>query len=223
LHSKWERETEEEKSREGCYATVLLLGSIHVQWLLAVCLIPLLLAGCALPRMIDSQVQSYVGSTPAVTGASFRFDRLPSQQDRAGTQDQIEAFAQSALEQVGMVRSDAAPRYLVQVLLAVQTVRNPYYRPPSPRLLLGADGRIYEEWPIFMNMETPWFRHGVKVLLRDTGSGQVAYETTAVFDGPWADTLNLLPPMLEAALKDYPQPVQRRVVVELPAEGSGTR
>jgi len=29
-----------QKSREGCYATVLLLGSIHVQWLLAVCLIP---------------------------------------------------------------------------------------------------------------------------------------------------------------------------------------
>ena len=191
--------------------------------LLAVCLMPLLLAGCALPRMIDSQVQSYVGSAPAIRDASFRFDRLPSQQNNAGNQDQIEAFAQTALEQVGMVRSDAAPRYLVQVLLAVQTVRNPYYRPPRPRLVLGADGRIYEEWPIFMNMETPWFRHSVKVLLRDTGSGQVAYETTAVFDGPWADTVNLLPPMLEAALKDYPQPVQRRVVVELPADGSGTR
>ena len=26
-----------------------------------------------------------------------------------------------------------------------------------------------------------------------------------------------LPPMLEAALKDYPMPVQRKVVVELPA------
>jgi len=194
-----------------------------VLWVIAACLMPLLLAGCALPRMIDSQVQSFVGSAPAVSGASFRFDRLPSQQNNDGRQDQIEAIAQSALEQVGMIRSDTAPRYLVQVLVGAETMRNPYYRPPRPRLVVGADGRIYEEWPIFMNMETPWFRHSVKVLLRDTGSGQVAYETTAVFEGPWSDTLNLLPPMLEAALKDYPQPVRRRVVVELPTPGEGNR
>jgi hypothetical protein len=192
-------------------------------WLISACFLPLLLAGCALPRMIDSDVQSYVGTAPAVVGASFRFDRLPSQQNTNGVQDQIEAIAQSALEHVGMVRSDAAPRYLVQVLVGAETMRNPYYRPPRPRLVVGADGRIYEEWPIFMNMETPWFRHSVKVLLRDTGSGQVAYETTAVFDGPWSDTLNLLPPMLEAALKDYPQPVRHRVVVELPAPNEGNR
>lgn len=193
-----------------------------VRSVIVACLV-LLLAGCSLPRMIDSQVQSYVGTVPAVGNASFRFDRLPSQQNNDGKQDQIEAFAQSALEHIGMVRSDAAPRYVVEVLLAVETVRNPYYRPPRPRLVVGNDGRIYEEWPIFMNMEAPWFRHSVKVLLRDTGSSQVAYETTAVFDGPWTDTPNLLPPMLEAALKDYPQPVQRRVVVELPADSRDTR
>jgi len=191
--------------------------------LISVCLLPLLLAGCALPRMIDSDVQSYVGTAPAVSGASFRFDRLPSQQNTGGVQDQIEASAQTALEHVGMMRNDAAPRYLVQVQVGVETMRNPHYRPPRPRLIVGADGRIYEEWPVFLNMETPWFRHSVKVLLRDTGNGQVAYETTAVFDGPWSDTLNLLPPMLEAALKDYPQPVRRRVVVELPADGPGAR
>lgn len=63
----------------------------------------------------------------------------------------------------------------------------------------------------------PWYRHRVHLTLRDSTTSQVAYETTAVFDGPWRDTLNLLPPMLEAALKDYPMPVQRKVVVELPA------
>lgn len=192
-------------------------------WFMSACLLPLLLAGCSLPRMIDSDVQSFVGTAPAMSGASFRFDRLPSQQNTGGVQDQIEAATQLALEQVGLTRSDAAPRYLVQVLIAAETVRNPYYRPPSPRLVVGVDGRIYEQWPIFLHLETPWIRHSVKVLLRDTSSGQVAYESTAVFDGPWSDTLNLLPPMLEAALKDYPQPVRRRVVVELPAEGRGTR
>jgi len=59
--------------------------------------------------------------------------------------------------------------------------------------------------------------------LRDSGTGQLAYETAAVFEGPWSDTLNLLPPMLEAALKDYPLPGNRKVVVELPATGRDTR
>ncbi len=58
------------------------------------------------------------------------------------------------------------------------------------------------------------------MLLRDSSNGQLAYETAAVFDGPWRDTLNLLPPMLEAALKDYPLPGKRRVVVELPVAGA---
>ncbi len=192
-------------------------------WLISACLLALTLTGCGLPRMIDSDVQSFVGTVPAVSNASFRFDRLPSQQNTRGVQDQIEAIAQTALERVGLARNEVAPRYLVQVMVGAESMRNPYYRPPRPRLVVGADGRIYEEWPIFLNIESPWFHHSVKVVLRDTGTGQVAYETTALFDGPWNDTLNLLPPMLEAALKDYPQPVRQRVVVELPAAGSGTR
>ncbi|MEY4738499.1 MAG: hypothetical protein RL302_2818 [Pseudomonadota bacterium] len=192
-------------------------------WLIFASLLATLLSGCALPRMIDSDVQSYVGTVPAVSNASFRFDRLPSQQATHGVQDQIEAFAQTALEHVGMVRHEDAPRYLVQVLVGVETMRNPYYRPPRPRLVMGTDGRLHEEWPVFLSIESPWYHHSIKVVLRDTGSGQVAYETTAVFDSPWSDTLNLLPPMLEAAFKDYPQPVRQRVVVELPAAGPGAR
>ncbi len=127
-----------------------------------------------------------------------------------------------------VVPPDALATAFVRPLHASATpglgeLRNPYYRPSRPRLVVGADGRLYEEWPVFLNIETPWFRHSVKVVLRDTGSGQVAYETTAAFDGPWSDTLNLLPPMLEAAFKDYPQPVRQRVVVELPAASPGAR
>ncbi len=192
-------------------------------WLIFASLLATLLSGCALPRMIDSDVQSYAGTVPAVSNASFRFDRLPSQQNTHGVQDQIETFTQTALEHIGMARHEGAPRYLVQVLVGVETMRNPYYRPPRPRLVMGTDGRLHEEWPVFLSIESPWYHHSIKVVLRDTGSGQVAYETTAVFDGPWSDTLNLLPPMLEAAFKDYPQPVRQRVVVELPAAGPGAR
>jgi hypothetical protein len=56
------------------------------------------------------------------------------------------------------------------------------------------------------------------VLLRDVTSGQVAYETSASFDGPWNDTGNLLPVLLDAALQGYPHPPSgpRKVVIELP-------
>ena len=105
----------------------------------------------------------------------------------------------------------------------MDNIRNPHYRPPRPRLVKGADGRWYEEWPMTPDIEVPWYRHRVHLTLRDSSTSQVAYETTAVFDGPWRDTLNLVPPMLEAALKDYPTPGNRRVVVELPAPGQEAR
>lgn len=196
----------------------------HSTWLQRTLLLlaAVALTGCALPRMIDSDVQSFVGNAPALTGASYRFERLPSQADN-GVQDQIEALAQEALDRVGLQRNDGAARYLVQVNVSVDTMRNPHYRPPRPKLVVGSNGLVYEEWPLSISVETPWYRHRVQVLLRDSSTGQLAYETAAVFEGPWRDTLNLLPPMLEAALKDYPLPGKRRVVVELPASGAGER
>jgi hypothetical protein len=176
-----------------------------------------LLSGCALPRMIDSEVQSFVGTAPAVTGASYRFERLPSQANNPG-QDQIEALATDALANVGLTRTDIAPRYLAQVGFGVEGMRNPYYRPVRPRLVLGTNGVWYEQ-SLFVDIDPPWYRHTVHLLLRDAATGQVAYETTATFDGPWSDTRNLLPPILEAALRDYPSPGTRKVVVELPASG----
>ncbi len=180
------------------------------------------LTGCSLPRMIDSDVQSFVGNAPALNGVSYRFERLLSQANKMD-QDQVEALAQEALDRIGLQRNDDAHRYLVQVNVAVDTMQNPHYRPPRPRLVVGANGAIYEEWPWTLSVEAPWYRHRAQLLLRDSGTGQLAYETAAVFDGPWRDTLNLLPPMLEAALKDYPLPGKRRVVVELPATDRSER
>ena len=177
------------------------------------------LTGCSLPRMIDSDVQTFAGAALPVSNADFRFERLPSQQQDLGLRDTLESMAQDALERVGLNRNDTSGRYLVTVGLGVDSVRNPHYRPPRPRLVRGSDGRLYEEWPMTPDIEVPWFRHRVSLTLRDSSTSQVAYETTAVFDGPWRDTLNLVPPMLEAALKDYPTPGKRRVVVELPPPG----
>ncbi len=181
------------------------------------------LGACSLPRMIDSDVQSFAGTALPASNADFRFERLPSQQQDLSLRDSLESMAQEALERVGLTRNDATGRYLAQVGFGVDSIRNPHYRPPRPRLVRGADGRVYEEWPMTPDIEVPWYRHRVNLTLRDSTTSQVAYETTAVFDGPWRDTLNLVPPMLEAALKDYPTPGNRRVVVELPAPGKETR
>ncbi|WP_296509415.1 DUF4136 domain-containing protein [Rhodoferax sp.] len=182
-----------------------------------------LLSACSMPRMIDSDVQSFAGAGLASGGAEFRFDRLPSQQQNTDFQDTLESLAQEALERIGLTRNDTSGRYLAQVSLGVDNIRNPHYRPPRPRLVRGADGRLYEEWPLTPAIEVPWYRHRVHLTLRDSSTSQVDFETTAVFDGPWRDTLNLVPPMLEAALKDYPTPGKRRVVVELPPAGKGER
>lgn len=179
-----------------------------------------LLVGCAMPRMIDSDVQSFVGTAPAVTGATYRFERLPSQAAN-GMQGRIEALAEEALGNAGLHRNDAAARYLVQVGVGAEAIRNPYVQPPRVGMVLGSGGLWYQR--SLLEMEQPWVRHQVHLLLRDSTSSQVAYETTAVFEGPWGDTLNLLPPMLEAALKNYPQPGTHRVVVELPAPGKDNR
>lgn len=193
-----------------------MLSNLRTWRLPALVALAAALTGCSLPRMIDSDVQSFAGASAPVSPADFRFERLPSQQN-SSAQDTVENLTQEALERVGVMRNDASGRYLVMVGLGVDNIRNPHYRPPRSRFIRGADGRLYEDRSLTPDIEVPWYRHRVHLTLRDSTTSQVAYETTAVFDGPWRDTLNLLPPMLEAALKDYPMPVQRKVVVELPA------
>jgi hypothetical protein len=56
------------------------------------------------------------------------------------------------------------------------------------------------------------------MLMRELSSGQVVFETRAVHDGVWSDTLAVLPAMLNAALQGFPQPPPgtRRINVEIP-------
>ena len=193
--------------------------------LIALLIAPLLLAGCAMPRMIDSDVESFAGTPPAVAGASYRFERLPSQQAFAGHQTQIEALAQAALGHAGLVRNDVQARYSVQVDVQVAQMPSPYtprYTRRSP--IVGADGAFYFPPPLLL-LEPAWFSHTVHFLMRDTATALVAYETSARFDGPWGDSGNLLPIVMDAALSNYPNPPNglRKVIIELPAAGPGAR
>jgi hypothetical protein len=186
-------------------------------WLL-VLVATALLTGCGLPRRIDSDVQSFVGTPAAVTPATYRFERLPSQAN-AAQQSALEALAATALARVHLTQYTTQPKYSVQVSVDVTVLGRPYsgYSGFGMRGF-GGFGGFGGGAPFGFMGEPIWYRHSVQLLLRDAASNQLAYETSARFEGPWSDTINLLPAMLEAALQGYPRPPGglRKIVVELP-------
>lgn len=183
----------------------------------------LLLTACGIPRMIDSQVQSFVGPSTAAGApapASYRFERLPSQQSQE--QDRVEAMAQTALQEVGLhlvAGPDAVPRYSVQVQVQVMPIQLAPRRPVRTIApFVNADGApLYS--PLLFLSEPPWYLHTAHFVLRDLQSGQIAFETTGRFEGPWSDSFTLWPVVMRAALQGYPNPPPgvRTVTIELPA------
>ena len=183
--------------------------------LTSVLMLLVLLSACATSRMIDSDVQSYAGNSPAVTPANYRFERLPSQVNN-DLQNQLELAAQAALSRAGLTRTEDTVRYTVQVAVRVEQYnRYPYYGNRQWGWM-GTDPGMPGNYSPLLTLEPPWYKHTVHILLRDAASGQIAYESMAANDGPWSDTLNLLPPLLDAALRDYPAAGSRKITVELP-------
>jgi hypothetical protein len=189
------------------------------------------MGGCAAPRMIDSDVQSFTSAVPAVRPALYRFERLPSQGDTPA-QEGIESLAAVALAKVGLTPAPlvsgavsgtaaAAPsaRYAVQVHVQISAVLSPYNSPYYGGFWGHRDSHRWGSG-LALNLEPTWYRHAVRLVLRESATGQVVYETTASFDGPWADSARLLPTILDAALQGYPNPPggPRKVVIELPGE-----
>ena len=202
------------------------------------------LAGCASTRVIDSDVTAYQTwkTAPPGPGTPYRFERLPSQQATGAQQGVIEAAARSALAKVGLVHSDTTARYSVQVLLNTQLVERVLADPfgyggyggyggfggfggfpgqgrfgPGFYGQGGSRGASFGlAFPVWA-YESASFKHELTVLMRDLGSQQVAFETRALHFGPWNDSLNLLPALLDAALRGFPQPPEgtRRILVEL--------
>ncbi len=66
-------------------------------------------------------------------------------------------------------------------------------------------------------IDSPWYQREVGLILRETASGRVVYETHAFHEGHWIDPARAWPAMLEAALQGFPQPPAgvRRVDITL--------
>ena len=192
-----------------------------LRFVVAVLLVPALTA-CALPRMIDSDVSSFIGKPAPTKGASYRFERLPSQTE-SERQNRIEEVAARALTAAGLRADNAQAQLAVTVTVQTEQFSRAPQRLPHGGLFFGTDGFFGSGF--MLTIEPPWYRYTVQFLMRDLASAQVTFESKAMHEGPWSDGANLLPLVMEAALRDYPNPPNgpRRVVIELPAQGREAR
>ena len=200
-----------------------------MRWLVISAACCLLLA-CASTRRIDSEVRSF-GATPALdsTKLAYRFERLPSQQGPEGlAQDRLEAMAAIPLAQRGLVADVQNAALTVHLSARVEAVdRSAPFGVPGMLRKPGLWGRGLEgdrmlKGPFFQGLlEPPWYRYSVSVLVRDASSAQVVFEGRAQHTGPWSDVAQVLPAVVHAAVRDYPNPMPepRTLWLELGPDG----
>ena len=185
-------------------------------WISVLLVTAALLGGCASSRLISANVQSFHTGPAPMAQSSYRFERLPSQANQP-TQSQWEAVVEQVLSSHGLQRSDASPLYTVQV--STQVLQ---YADPSDMVWNG--GFVHHRgMPFYGGFPEPtryWYRYSARVLIRDLAGGNVIYESTGSFDGPWNDSAKLVPVILQATLRDYPNASDgvRQINVELPPD-----
>lgn len=192
------------------------------------------LAGCGAPRLVEGQVQSFSTLTAAPAPATYRIERLPSQQTPAF--DPIAALADQALARVGLQRDDAAPGLLVQI--GTESGTTPRYDLHAPHGFYGqgpwgygtyggygaygAYGSWYggAGWGMrglwSMGPPTPLYRRVVSVVMRNARTQAIVYETAAVHEDVWVQDPAVYGVLLDAALTGFPAPPAGARVVRLP-------
>ncbi len=188
-----------------------------------------LVSGCGTTRTVHSDITSFARWAPAppAPGATYRFERLPSQQQADPQQAQLEAAAQTALTKVGLQFNPQAAAFSVQIGASTLPMVRPGWG--------GFDGPFGGS-SIFIGggsgggsigfgmgfppggMDPPIYRRDVSIVMRDLRSNAVVYETRAISDGPWHDSRVVIGAILDAALQGFPVPPPgpRRVSIEIP-------
>lgn len=182
----------------------------------------LLLSGCATVTTVESAVQSFSTAPAPVQAGTYRFERLPSQEQDARQAALLESMAQAALQKAGFTPDDsAAARYGVQIgaetSQAVLGYPDPFFGRFSwsfgrPRMWIRRS--FYTSpWP-----DPEVYVTRVRLEIRDLGTGKVVYESTATNEESWFDAKRVLPAMFEAVMADFPSPPKgvRKVIVKVP-------
>ncbi len=218
-------------------AIVLIVTTVFLQ-----------ITACSTVRVIDSDVTAFskAAIAPGSTYRFERLPSQQvdaARQDQIEAMVQA-ALDKVKLQRVGDAPGSPAARYSVQLTLTMQTQDRSYYwddwgyRPIGslgvvgvPGVLGGGAGSVsvtigsgpyWSGWggtPYgYAHLAPPYYVRDIALLLRDTTSNQLVYETRARHEGPWADSAAVLPAMLEAALQGFPTPPAgpRQVRVEIP-------
>src|SRR6218665_11228 len=197
------------------------------------------LTGCSSTRLVDGQVQRFSTLAAMPAPATYRIERLPSQQNPAfdtlaplaeqslappapPPHDPPAALAEQSLARAGLQRDDAAPRLLVQIGIQADSVprydslRGPgfygFYGPPP---WAWRDGwGLHGFWR--MAEPTPLYRRAVSLVLRDATTQAIVYETSAVHEDTWVSDPAVYGVLFDAALNGFPQPPGGARQVRLP-------
>ena len=202
----------------------------------------LLLAGCAGPSVIDSSVQSYsaLDSVTAVSGQSYRFERLPLSRANAAGEANLERWTANELARFGLVSAatNAAARYTVQVNAGVTRYDS---LPPAggfwPGWRFGIGFGVggysgFGGWGAspfigagFDNYlaPTPRYRREYEIVLRHAADNAVVYQSRAFNDSGWWNDEVVLPALVQAALQGFPTPPAVPRVVQIPLRDPARR
>ena len=180
------------------------------------------LTGCATVSTVESDVQSFATTPSPVQAGTFRFERLPSQDQDAVQAASLEGMAQAALVKAGFSRVDAGARYSVQIGAGTAETVSAFPDPFFGRSAWAPFGRP-RMWPGRHFFGSPWlfdresYVTRVRVEIRELSSGKLVYESTATNEENWFNPTRVLPALFEAALADFPTPPKgvRKVVVKL--------
>src|SRR6218665_1167905 len=129
------------------------------------------LTGCSSTRLVDGQVQSFSTLAAMPAPATYRIERLPSQQTPAF--DTLPPLAEQSLARAGLQRDDPTPRLLGQIGIQADSVplyaslRGPgFYGFCGPPPWAWRDGwGLHGFWR--MAAPPPLYRRAVSLVLRD--------------------------------------------------------
>jgi hypothetical protein len=176
-----------------------------------------LLVACASMNTLNAEVVSYGGWPKDRKPGTYAFERLPSQQARADTQQRLEDAAQAALKAAGFAAAapGATPDVLVQLGARITRYeRSPWDDPLWWRGGFGSWryrpwGGPYPPWagpyPYGYRAEPSRYDREVALLLRDRVNGTPLYEARASSEGMTSGGDELLSAMFKAAMADFPQ------------------
>ncbi len=173
-----------------------------------------LLAACAGPRLVESDVRSYSSLAALPSPPTYRIERLPSQQAQPEAFGAIEAEAERALARVGLRRDEAHARLVAQIGAegGYAVPRDwPYYAtdPLYGRFGwgLGWGGRRGMGLGMGWMMDGPptLYHRRVSLVLRDAASQQVVYETSALYEDVWTSDPAIYGVLFDQALSGFPQ------------------